>query len=242
MIVTAMLAWWDEPPDMLATCVESLPVLCDRLVAVDGGYELTPGATAQSPPEQAKAIRAAAKKAGIPLDLYVPETLWEGQVQKRDFLMQQATKEADWVMPVDADYVLHGPRDAIRSELGRVEADSVQVEFYTSVPEGLDVKRVAPHAWHSEIAGYSLMTNLLFRALPEMRVEFRHWWYSGLKDGKRVALWGCDEVYPRAATWTLQAPLLVEHRCFFRDRMRLDRNKAFCARRDQQVTREGVEA
>jgi hypothetical protein len=48
VIVTAALAWYDEAPEDLDRYVRALPVVCDRLVAVDGGYERYPGATPRS--------------------------------------------------------------------------------------------------------------------------------------------------------------------------------------------------
>jgi hypothetical protein len=60
MVVTAMLAWFNETVEELHRAVTSLRTIADRVVAVDGGWDLYPGARASSPPEQADAIRSAA--------------------------------------------------------------------------------------------------------------------------------------------------------------------------------------
>jgi hypothetical protein len=63
--VTAMLAWFDEPVDLLETAVQGAAVVADRLVAADGAYEQVPDRAESSPPEQKRAIVRAAKKAGL---------------------------------------------------------------------------------------------------------------------------------------------------------------------------------
>jgi hypothetical protein len=50
MIVTGILAWWDEPPELLDACIRGLGDIADRIVAVDGAYRRYPAATITSPP------------------------------------------------------------------------------------------------------------------------------------------------------------------------------------------------
>lgn len=247
MIVTACLAWYDEPIEDLIRCVESLPVLCDRLVAVDGGYELVEGAEPVSPYEQTEAIQDAAERVGLEFQVFRSNDLWNGQVAKRDWMMRMAVDGSDWLIPVDSDYVLHGIREAVRAELVATTADAMVVDFHTTLPEGvtrdnLEADGRAANEWHAGMAGETLKMALIFRALPGFRVERHHWWYSGMKDGKRVALWDCGGLYPPGVERQLFAPFVVEHRCLFRDKERVLRNRRFCELRDAQVQKEGKEA
>lgn len=237
MKIVAMLAWWDEPPRDLYACVKSLRVLCDAVFAVDGAYAMTPGATARSADEQADTIRKAAADSGLDHTVVTPTEVWTGQVEKRDFMLREAARDADWVLAVDCDHRLVGDRDKIRAELARVAsyADSIRHDFHTPMPANpADLDRLSPHPWHTKLAGKTIEHSLLLRCLDDMRVEQVHWGYSGRIGKKRVALgnWRSPDL-PQGRYHRLQAPFCVDHVCFARDRMRLDRNRAYCAKRDR---------
>ena len=70
--VTAMLAWYDEPEELLEQAVSSAATIADRILAVDGGYRQTPGAQSRSPQPQTAAIRQTARKAGISCTIVHP--------------------------------------------------------------------------------------------------------------------------------------------------------------------------
>lgn len=229
MIVTAALAWFDEPLEQLDECVRSLPVIADRLVAVDGGYSRYPGAKAKSAAAQAAQIRKTAKDVGLDVVIHTPTKLWAGQVQKRSFLIQQAAKGSDWFVPVDADHVLHGIRYTVRHEVENVgpDYDALSADLYTPMNHDRPLDESASGQWHQDLAGqYTTLPNI-FRCLPGLRVERFHWWYSALRDGKRVWLIGGDDG-PRAKFYKLQAPYLIEHRCLFRQPKQILRNREFC--------------
>lgn len=244
MRVVAMLAWWDEPPDELTACITSLPTICDAVIAIDGAYEMTPGATAASPDEQAEAIKTAAAAAGIEASVVVPDTVWVGQVEKRDFMLRQAAADADWLIAVDADHRLIGNRDKIRAELaGLRRVDSIRHDFHTPAPRlPGQLKRLAPHSWHRNLSGTTIEHSLLFRRLDEMRVERVHWGYSGVTGGRRVSVgnYRADKI-PAGRSHRLKAPFRVEHVCFERDLMRLDRNRDYCVVRDRFKNEHGFE-
>lgn len=104
--LTALLGWFDEEPALLKQCVESLNGTVDRLVAVDGAYRLFPQGTPSSPPEQAEAIRGAAV---MPVDIHIPETVWDDQLAKRKFMFEvgeQVTSDDDFFLIIDADETL----------------------------------------------------------------------------------------------------------------------------------------
>ena len=232
MIVTAALAWFDEPLEQLDECVRSLPVIADRLVAVDGGYSRYPGAKPKSPVSQAAQIRATAKDVGLDVVIHTPNKLWAGQVEKRSFLLQQAAKGSDWFVPVDADHVLHGLRYTVRHEVENVgeEYDALTADLYTPMNWDRPLDESAAGEWHRDLAGEYTTIQNIFRCLPGLRVERFHWWYSALKDDRKIWLIGgdTDPQARRAAFYKLQAPYLIEHRCLFRKPKQIIRNRAFC--------------
>lgn len=243
MNVTAMLAWYKEDLPLLRDCIRSLAGLCNRLVAVDGGYRQIPGATGSSGRYEQMIVRQAAAEAGLRLDLHVPDGPWPGQVAKRDFMIKEATLELtpqDWLLVVDADYRLHHDTAAVRQELEQnTTADALEVDFWTPHPEGFDLEQ-APHQWHRDLAGETIRHTLLLRAWPDPRLEDHHWYYSAVKHGRRTALLGCSD-YPEGVTEQLQSRLLVEHRCFERSLALLERNRDYCTVRDELVELTGVE-
>lgn len=236
MIVTAALAWFDESLEDLDRCVRSLPVVADRLVAVDGGYARWPGAAASSPKQQAAQIRKTAKDVGIDVVVDVPKRMWLGQVQKRSHLLTLAGKGSDWVAVVDADHILYGLRYSVRHELDQIDdCDAVTVSYYTPMNYERPLKESAAGLWHESLAGdYALITTI-FRALPELRVERFHWWYSALKGQQRHWVCAGDGSYPKVKVHQLHAPYFVEHRCLFRDTKHVLANREFCNDREKIV-------
>jgi hypothetical protein len=240
-----MLAWWDEPAELLEGCVRSLAGFCDKVVAVDGAYEMTPGATADSPNEQKVAIAKAASEVGLEYAVVAPDDVWSGQVAKRDFMLRLAAPEADWLIAVDADHRLRGDSDRLRRQL-EIFADgvmSIRHGFHTPMPDDpADLERIAPHRWHLETAGLTVEHCLLFRSLDDMHVEREHWGYTGVLNGERIALgsnWGATE-HPQGRSMQTQH-LVVDHVCFQRDLMRLDRNREYCLVRDEFRVENGYE-
>lgn len=242
MKITGMLAWWDEPPELLDGCIRSLGNLCDTVIAVDGAYVMTPGATPSSPTEQAEAIREAATETGIKATI-VRGRLWAGQVEKRNFMLEKAAKTADWLLAVDADHRLVCNRERIRAELARIgtSAESILHDFATPVPEGVEVEVVSPHEWHTDTAGKIVEHSLLFRRLDDMHVEECHWGYTGLReDGERVGL-GMWKKRGLGRHVRLSCIFGIDHVCFSRDQMRLDRNRDYSATRDEFAAVNGYE-
>lgn len=235
MNVTAMLAWYDEPPGTLHECVTSLATIADTLIAFDGAWHGTPGGQPASDPEQHRAITQAAANAGLDFMLLEPRTIWPGQVAKRNAILQVAQEDSDWVIPVDADWVLHGDRQIIRQKLADTKAEQLYVRFWQ--PEGSDD---FAHDWHRDYAGETRLEPMVLRVLQDMRCERLHYAYSGVRpDGERVGLKGGSQFYREASSDFL--PLLVEHRCMFRDTARIERNRAYLADREAERAVTGVE-
>jgi hypothetical protein len=233
-----MLAWFDEPPKLLAQAVGSLAGWCDVLVYADGAYALTPGRRRRSPQAQYDAIEDTAAAAGIDTVLVERSAGWSGQVEKRDALVRAASGVADWVMPFDADWELSGNVAAARIAVDRTWLDSLLVQVSdagapnTAARGDIGDPVAHGHGRHATVA-------VGVPGAADMRVRDHHWSYSGVKNGRRVALWGTDG--EPAGTGVLDQ-ITVTHRCHFRDQKRILRNRAFCEARDRQVVETGAEA
>ncbi len=242
-VLTAMLNWYDEPPELLFDCARSLEGFADRIVALDGRYRLMPGDAVNSPAEQTDAIRDGAHFAGVACEVHPASGPWWGQVQKRDTLVKIASQGSDWVMPVDADWRVGGDVQVARGELERGSAvECFHVTFLTPRDPERELVETSATEWHrhAAIEGATTMP-LVYRVYAAMRQVDHHWWFSGVSpEGERVAYWGEDG---RPAAWQLLPGLTVEHRTHFRDGMRLERGRVFATARDAEVSANaGVEA
>ena len=131
MRLIALLAWYDERPDMLRDTIASLPIASvDHLVAVDGAYAAFPGGKAASAKPQRTAILAAAQKAGIDCTVHVPSGTWqENEPGKRRFMFRLAealSTPDDWYFVVDADEVVLKAPDDLKDRLAATDADVAQ--------------------------------------------------------------------------------------------------------------------
>jgi hypothetical protein len=242
VIVTAYLAWYDEPVEQLDACIRAMPVVADKLVALDGGYVRYPGAKPASPRAQTAAIKTAAADAGLDCQVVVPKRLWSGQLEKRSRLLNLAAEGSDWIVGVDADHILHGVRYSVRHELEQLsDSAAVDVDFYTPMNYDRPIADSAAGDWHKNLAGtWSVITGL-FRAYPDWRVERYHWWYSADRGGNRVWMWGGDGSYPHVKVHRMQAPYFVEHQCLFREEKQILANRDFCQDRALIVRETGQE-
>lgn len=124
--IAAALAWYDESIDFLDRCVWSLRGLVDELVALDGAWNLFPGASPRSPYGQRWAIQSAALDADLRFRVIEPTGVFESQVAKRTELMRLAGQYADWILVIDSDeYVTHADAATIREQLEAAPADTV---------------------------------------------------------------------------------------------------------------------
>lgn len=249
-VITAAMVWYDEPVEQLTTAVQSAASLADRIVALDGAYRRFPDGRPHSPPEQAQAIREAAAASGMDCLVLTPDRLWAGGVEKRNHLFSAACVGSDWLLTLDADWVIHADGKGVRAELAALRHGEVAVESRFITPANLSrpMRQSAAGAWHAEMTLQPHWYPVLFRALPGMRVEQFHYWYSGLINERhgwrRVWLLANDPSnrYPTLPRYQLPASLLeVEHRCLFRDRKQILANRAFCNDREMVVAMTGQE-
>jgi hypothetical protein len=185
--------------------------ICSSVVALDGAYFLFPGAIdrPKSHPEQAETIIRTAEALGMAATVMVPNEPWESEVVKRAALFGVAgalAKPDDWMLWLDADEVLTG------------------VGNPAQLDQPLDVAEVV--IWDQDYGG-RCMIRRLFRALPDITVEFAHWLVTATKDGRRVVLSG----YPKlvkdlepAFTWS---DIRIEHRTRERDPERRERKRRY---------------
>lgn len=244
MIVTAALIWYDENPEDLEACVRGMAEIADWVVAVDGAYRRYPDAQVSSPPEQAETIRRVAAEVGLECIVHIPDRLWAGQIEKRSFVLAEASKGTDWIAIVDTDWVIHADRAAARQELARLHlrgVDVVTVPLFT--PSG-DAQPATN--WHQRMAGTKSPIQHFFRPLPELRVETLHWYYSAVKKGQKVWMWhgrrrrGAARI-PILPAYALRSRYLIEHRTFQRDEKHILAGRAFCNDRELVLAATGQE-
>lgn len=125
MRITACLAFYAEPPAFLARCVRSLAPFCDRIVALDGRWDLFPAVTDWTSEEETKAIECAAYEIGI--EVVLGSGTFPSQVAKRDALMQLAAPGSDWLLVIDGDEHLQVDAAAARAALEETTFDVAQV-------------------------------------------------------------------------------------------------------------------
>lgn len=230
MKVTAALAWWNERPEDLADCVRSMANIADAVYALDGSYARYPGATIQSPPEQADAIRQTAKEIGLPCRVVLNTELWPGQVAKRTFMLGHAIEGSDWVAVVDADHIIRAERDSAREALEAVGDDTavIEVPFYTPRHPERSVLDSSPGYWHAAHADTLVTYPHLYRALPGLRVEQRHWWMAAGRGEDSVWLWGGDGGRPLLTHGVFGPEVyIVEHRTLMRTKEQILASRAF---------------
>lgn len=236
MIVTAMLAWYDEDPDILYRAVHSAGVIADRIVAADGRWEFYTGQDI-SPPDQYDAIIQAAHDADLQVAID-HRPLWSGQVGKRNHLLAMATG-SDWVLPLDADWELKGNRTRIRTQLEKTEADAMLVLFHTPPNGNAPLQDVAATSWHESLSNQTILEPFVMRYLPEIRIDDYHWQHSGLDtNGNRVALWGTH--HPESTRAHL-SDMTITHWCLHRDQRTILANRAYCDQRDKYAAHHGRE-
>lgn len=172
-VIVAALSWYDEPVDWLRECVESVR-FCDYLIAVDGAYADFPHDKPCSPPEQARAILAAAE---MDCTLHAQPVPWASEVEKRNSMLRMtAAVGADWVLRIDADEVVTDVPGDLREQLARASRHVAEATFMQEMTPGWPL-------WPSQL-------RCLFRALPDLGVSGAHSRVVATVDGEQVSLAG----------------------------------------------------
>lgn len=183
MHLIGLLAWFDEPPEILARCLVGLA--CggvDHVVALDGRYALFPTDRDVSSPNEYAAILLGCRELGIACTISQPSGPWMGgEVEKRTALFAAGlavSRPGDWFWVQDADQWTTECPDDLKDRLAATDLDAAEVMMLDKVAEAAAVAN-----WP---ARFSLRS--LFRAQPIV-VRTNHVNYM-TADGRH--LWGRD--------------------------------------------------
>jgi hypothetical protein len=235
--IIGVMSWYDESASWLAASVAGFGRFCDTIIAVDGAYALYPQARARSMPEQSEAILQAAEAVGAGCIIHRPQDVWFGnEVEKRNHTLDLAraigVEGEDWVCVFDADFtVMQAYPEAIRDHLSRT---AHHVATYT-ILDGKDLmadEEQARIAQEIDVSTeWTVRTRSIYRLLPELRYDTKHWNVVGdLDDGRSVTLFGSAvEQVPEAR---LENALVVYHRRQARAKVRNQAAEAYYALRD----------
>ncbi len=231
MKVVGLISWWEEAPSWLAATVSSAAKICDHVVAVDGAYALMPAGTARSEAMQAETVLRTCDALDIGCTIVRPKDVWTGnEVEKRTLafrLAQTVTDTSDWIWVFDADEVLASAPDDLRTRLSYVEANVVGVTL-TQHNDYDEAGNVAQHVGLPPRSQHDL--RMLFRALPDLRVQGNHYTYVAGPADDPVYLWGVDTL-PLEHT-TRIPEVEVEHRTHRRSAHRMAASHEYYRTRD----------
>jgi hypothetical protein len=239
--LVAMCCFWNEPAKQLERLIPSLPGICDRIVALDGGYVGQPGATRLSPLRQRNHLTRLCKEHGLTLELHQPARVWDGEVEKRSALAILARDDADWLYPADGDWEFVGDKRLLRRSLAELDRGTVGLDcyFYTPPPKR---GQTVPHTWHQMMADNWQMYPVFHRALAGFDVRQHHWWYVGHRDGRWCSISGAGHRWPQGKRVELRTrQFAVWHHCFTRTRQQLEDRRRFYKHRDALVASSGRE-
>lgn len=211
MRLFALVNWYDEPVENIASCLLGLQRAgVDHVVAVDGAYALYPNPQHSSHPNQHAALDMGCLALEMGLTLHVPTKPWDGgEVEKRTFLFSLAwavsQDPTDWFFVMDVDQeVKEVPADfrARLEEASNMKLDVAETNFLDTV-----ALRAKQPDWHP----YFTVRNL-FRAQP-IHLEVNHCTYV-TEDGRY--LWGGPVTYTTNKQAVLESAadftdVLVEH-------------------------------
>ena len=202
-----------------------------------------PEATVRSSAREVRAIEKAAAEVGLDCIVVQINRLWAGQVEKRAHLLSMATVNSDWIVVVDTDHIIHADRDTARAVLAGSDetVNVIEVPFTTPRDPKRELKESAAGVWHESMVDQRVMLPHIYRALPGMRVEKRHWWISAIHNNQRVWLWSSADTYPYLQHHPMPVPYEIEHRALFRTEEQIRLSRGFLNDRDWVVARTGQE-
>ena len=223
MKIWGCLAWFDEDPRWLAASTAAFAKLCDHVIAVDGAYYAYPEGRPASGGDQAEAIVAAARTAGIGCTVHVPKTVWMGnEPEKRSCYTKLAnalgTPYEDWLLVLDADEEVSEVSPLARYDLEATDLDAAELGMWTT----------------DELRSWFGPSRRLYRLLPEMEYGPTHFSLSGLgRDGDRVFVNGLGLKYgePLGPALDMVQAVRVEHKHHLRPETRTEKANVFNALR-----------
>ena len=207
-MIVALLAFYDEEPDMIEATVRSLAPLCSTVVAVDGRYAAFPGERTASAPVVRKRVVDACRESGMRLEMHTPTEPFASESAKRALMIslgQAHTCAEDFYLVIDADEVMaHGDLEG-----AVLEHDVYSVGYHD--PRNLDATRL----------------RRVYRALPGLTVGRKHFQYV-TADGRLLNGAATD---PVVAAGDLSDRIVLTHRNHERSPGRRDRARVYYGRR-----------
>lgn len=228
MQLYGLLCFYDEPPNVLISCLRGLERAgVKHVIAVDGAYRLYPEGANTSHPNQHAALDLACMHMNMGLTLHVPEQVWEGnEVQKRTKMFDLAwavAEEGDWFFVMDADQEIKEVPDDFHDRLKISGRDVAETYF---------VDTMALAADHKDWPPYFTVRNL-FRAQP-IHLDTNHISY-GTADGRW--LWG--DASRTVEPCLDMTDLLIEHHPDKRPDERQKAKLAYYSQREEQRIERG---
>lgn len=223
MTVCALIAFWDEEPAMLDRAIRSCALAgVTHLVACDGAYALYPGGHTSSGHRAHKTIRRAARAHDLPLALYVPDRVWETEMEKRSFMFHLAHEHSPegWWIVVDSDYELMEPRWPLPVLLDGVTDDVCTATLHT--PPGPNGNATFGPPLHMSM-------RVLFRAQPGVTVQGNHYTYV-TADGRH--LWGNETTTKLQPAHDLTGDVHIQHWTYHRPKRRIGQQFDYYRARD----------
>ena len=208
----ALLNFYDEPAPLLVQCLTSLIDCCDHLVALDGGYELFPGAHRYSG-ELSSKVFTSMMRMPMGVTCSTPRTVWRGnEVEKRNALLKlgkAVAEEGDWFLVVDADMVVTSVPSNLKHVLSETDCD------------------VGTYWLKDPIYGGRHPIRYLFRAADDLYIKTTHYGY------RRGDTW----LWEHGGLPAVETDLIIEHRGHLRSKERNARADEY----DRLVQVHGIE-
>jgi hypothetical protein len=229
--LTALMAFYDEPPHTLERSIRSAAQIIDHLVVVDGAYASFPGGTGRSPEEQREVIQRTADDCELDLLLWQPADVWAGgEPEKRDRMFRLADiTGADWYVILDADFVFQYP---YRSGPGAVREDlDVAAKRGYEVAKVKLVDYLAADAIGAERKRIEHELLLFYRAagLAPLHIGPTH--YHTTREGSDLHLWGCA-LTPQIEHFDMTDTVHVQHEWWHRAEYRQAQRWGYYVQRD----------
>jgi hypothetical protein len=189
-----------------------------HLVACDGGYDLFPGGLGRSRTAQGDMLRKATHRCGMTLVLVEPATPWRGnEVEKRQAMLNYAlahSREGDWLVAYDADFVLEEINVNVVEELWACGEDGFIDVSFTDSP--------AP----DETSWYPL--RIFLPAIQGMTLPSNHYTYR-LPDGRHYSVGDRTSSSPL----TFKDKIKIRHRTDLRRPGRREKQITYYEKRDK---------
>lgn len=229
-----MLSFYERDPELVRESVQRVAALgIDRLVAVDGRYDLHPGAEDDSTPACYHEITLASR--GAEVEIFSKRAWGAGnEVEKRNFMLEKTllgAEKGDWLLVFDADHMWEQVWSSLRLH------DVLSCSESRSPCENLAAEVALADCSLDDPSPSWYQARLLLRAVPGMRYEGAHWRVA-YPDGRVVTTLRTGRQETTAKVIDLTHNFRVRHTVFHQDdKRRRERQGVYYLRREN----EGIE-